>query len=146
MVEFKIGDKFIPHKPEIIGTLSWPSELDKFEGKTLTVSGISYFYNLEVKETEFVFDPDWCEKVDQSVEANEKVEEHTPETIKTIDWEQRRYEIAKEFMAAQISGVISADISWYDLAMVKYAVNAADELIKQLQKSSENEDNSRKKE
>ena len=65
MNKFKIGDKFIPHKPKNTTRISWPPELDEFDGKILTVSGIGYFDSLEVKETGFVFDPDWCEKVEE---------------------------------------------------------------------------------
>lgn len=67
MNKFKVGDKFIPHKPKIVKKLSWPSELDEFEGKVLTVSGVGFFNALEVKETGFVFDPDWCEKIEYIV-------------------------------------------------------------------------------
>ena len=64
-------------------------------------------------------------------------QEHTPETSKTIDWEQRRYEIAKDFMTAQINGLYLKNKGWsYDYE-ARYAVDAADVLITQLQKSLE---------
>ncbi len=123
MTKLKTGDKFIPRKPNHYNI----ANLRNYWNCTYTVRGVSNEWVI-ARENGLLFHVDWCEKV----------EEHIPEPSKTIDWEQRRYEIAKECLAAQINGVISADISWDDLAMVKYSINAADELIKQLRKSSEN--------
>ena len=124
MTKFKVGDKFIPHKPKNNSGDGWLSEMDEYDGKVLTVSGIGYADVLEVKETDFVFDSDWCEKV----------EEHIPAVEKTIDWEQRRYEIAKDFMTAQINSLYLKRREWNYTDEARYAVNAADVLIKQLQK------------
>lgn len=46
----------------------------------------------------------------------------------TIDWEQRRYELAKDIIKA----VIADDCGGNSDAIVKYAVNCADALIKRL--------------
>lgn len=46
----------------------------------------------------------------------------------TIDWEQRRYELAKDIIKA----VIADDRGGNSDAIVKYAVNCADALIKRL--------------
>lgn len=46
----------------------------------------------------------------------------------TIDWEQRRYELAKDIIKA----VIAEDRGGDSDAIVKYAVNCADTLIKRL--------------
>lgn len=46
----------------------------------------------------------------------------------TIDWEQRRYELAKDIIKA----VIAEDRGGDSDAIVKYAVNCADALIKRL--------------
>lgn len=46
----------------------------------------------------------------------------------TIDWEQRRYELAKDIIKA----VIADDRGGYSDAIAKYAVNCADTLIKRL--------------
>ena len=127
MTKFKIGDKFIPRKSKSNNSNGWVSELDRFDGKVLTVSSIGRADVLEVKETGFVFDPDWCEKV----------EEHIPAVGETIDWEQRRYEIAKDFMTAQINSLYLKSKGWSYEDEARYAVNAADVLIKQLQKSPE---------
>ncbi len=75
-----------------------------------------------------LFHPDWCEKVEEAI----------PAVGKTIDWEQRRYEIAKDFMTAQINSLYLKRREWNYTDEARYAVNAADVLIKQLQKSSEN--------
>jgi len=72
MTKFKIGDKFIPRKPKNTTRISWPPELDEFDGKILTVSGIGYFDSLEsfeIVDTDFVFDSDWCEKVEEPIPA-----------------------------------------------------------------------------
>ena len=57
---------------------------------------------------------------------------HIPDVGKTIDWEQRKYELAKEFMAAQISGCIAGNISWNHKDCIRDAFMYADEMIKQL--------------
>lgn len=46
----------------------------------------------------------------------------------TIDWEQRRYELAKDIIKA----VVADDRGGNSDAIVKYAVNCADALIKRL--------------
>lgn len=48
-----------------------------------------------------------------------------------IDWEQRRYEIAKDVLAAQISDVEYAENNSEQI-LAKYAVKYADALIKEL--------------
>lgn len=48
-----------------------------------------------------------------------------------IDWEQRRYEIAKDALAAQISDVEYAENNSEQI-LAKYAVKYADALIKEL--------------
>ena len=59
-------------------------------------------------------------------------QEHIPETDKTIDWEQRKYELAKEFMAAQISGCIAGNISWNHKDCIRDAFIYVDDMIKKL--------------
>lgn len=46
----------------------------------------------------------------------------------TIDWEQRRYELAKDIVKA----VVADDCGGNSDAIAKYAVNCADALIKRL--------------
>ena len=46
----------------------------------------------------------------------------------TIDWEQRRYELAKDIIKA----VVADDCGGNSDAIAKYAVNCADALIKRL--------------
>lgn len=46
----------------------------------------------------------------------------------TIDWEQRRYELAKDIIKA----VVADDCGGNSDALTKYAVNCADALIKRL--------------
>lgn len=50
----------------------------------------------------------------------------------TIDWEQRRYELAKDIIKA----VIADDRGGYSDAIAKYAVNCADALIKRLKEEN----------
>lgn len=50
----------------------------------------------------------------------------------TIDWEQRRYELAKDIIKA----VIADDRGGYSDAIAKYAVNCADALIKRLKENN----------
>lgn len=49
----------------------------------------------------------------------------------TIDWEQRRYEIAKDVLAAQISDTEYAENNSEQI-LAKYAVKYADALIEEL--------------
>ena len=162
MTKFKVGDKFIPRKPKNNNRNGWVSGLDRFDGKILTVSGIGRADLLQVKETGFVFDPDWCEKVEHISDSNEETtnraqpikprfpadriekgqkpyapnwyEEGEPivEPSKTIDWEQRRYEVAKELMASQIGSLYLKSKHWNYTDEARYAIFAADVLIKQL--------------
>ena len=57
---------------------------------------------------------------------------HIPDVGKTIDWEQRKYELAKEFMAAQISGCIAGNISWNHKDCIRDAFIYVDDMIKKL--------------
>lgn len=50
-----------------------------------------------------------------------------------IDWEQRRYELAKDIIKA----VIAEDRGGDSDAIVKYAVNCADALIKRLKENND---------
>lgn len=57
-----------------------------------------------------------------------------------INWEQRRYEIAKGVLSNQVIACIM-DKSGYDAeALVRQTIELADELIKQLQNNEENEE------
>ena len=67
MTTFKPGDMFIPHKPKEKDTgPNWVRNMDKFDGKTLIVDAIDACGYLEVDETEYIFHPDWCEKVEET--------------------------------------------------------------------------------
>ena len=122
MTKFKAGDKFIPHRPK---DKPYPL-LDGYWEFIFTVKTVENVW-VTCNEHTLMYHVDWCEKV----------EEHIPEASKPIDWEQRRYEIAKDFMTAQINGLYLKNKGWsYDYE-ARYAVDAADVLIKQLQKSLE---------
>lgn len=53
------------------------------------------------------------------------------EHLTTIDWEQRRYEIAREVMAADVASGRNDTIAGH----ADYAISMADELIKQLKQN-----------
>ncbi|MGE4412909.1 MAG: hypothetical protein AB7E45_04330 [Candidatus Caldatribacteriota bacterium] len=99
--------------------------MDALDGITMHVEEIDSEHGFIVSEGIF-FHPDWCEKVEEPI----------AETNKTIDWEQRRYEIAKDFMTAQINSLYlsgkSKGMEWNYKDEARYAINAADVLIKQL--------------
>jgi hypothetical protein len=165
MTKFKVGDKFIPHRPKNVNEYPcWKEEMAEVEGRLLTISMIDGYNNLITKETSWSFNPDWCEKVEHIGDSNaettnraqpikprfpaDRIEkgqkpdtpswdeewEHIIEPNETIDWEQRRYEIAKHCLAAQINGIYEAEDYTKE---VNCAIQAADELIKQLKESSE---------
>ena len=59
-------------------------------------------------------------------------QEHIPETDKTIDWEQRKWEVVMGLGAARLSRVSLGDDSSYCKAEIKFTIDLADEMIKQL--------------
>lgn len=127
MTKFKKGDRFIPRKPkDITQAPAWRSEMDKYDGKELTVDGIDDFGRIQAEESGFMFHPGWCEKVEYS--------DHIHDLRKTIDWEQRKYELAKDFMAAKIISLVKTDIPWSHKFEVKESIQVADEMIKQLKR------------
>ena len=157
MTKFKKGDSFTPRKPKQQNNYEgWADGMNSLEGKTLKVSKITINGWLQDYSSGYCFHPDWCEKVEEnsvnfvqregdtiSIEAplsssltfthgDIQYQERVPEVGKTIDWEQRRYELAKEFMAAQISGSISGGIPWEWKSNITDAIMWADEMIKQL--------------
>lgn len=133
MTKFKAGDKFIPRKPK---EQDYPL-MGKYWDKIFTVKSIENGWIRSV-ESGSRFRPDWCEKADNNYSEITSNIEQIPDIEKTIDWEQRRYEIAKEFMAAHIAGCISGGVQWFYKTSAAEVIVCADELIKQLQKTSEN--------
>ena len=60
-------------------------------------------------------------------------------TYNTIDWEYRRYEIAKEMMAAFLSNSSREVYEGTFKTPAEYAVAFADELIEELRKGGSND-------
>lgn len=124
MTKFKVGDRFIPRKPKKNNTgLIWRESMDKYDGKELTVDGIDDFGRIQGEESGYMFQPEWCEKVE---------EERVPDAGKTIDWEQRRWEAVMRLVASRLGRVSLGDDSSYCKAEVKFTIDLADEMIKQL--------------
>lgn len=73
----------------------------------------------------------WCRDKQESYHTWELYFLGVDATRKFIDWEQRRYEIAKDALAAQISDVEYAENNSEQI-LAKYAVKYADALIKEL--------------
>ena len=65
--EFKVGDKFIPHKIRYTGgSLGWTSEMDKYDGKILTVATIAADGDIQSDTNKgWYFSPSWCTKVEE---------------------------------------------------------------------------------
>ena len=64
--KFKVGDKFIPHKPKDSREYPcWATGMDKYNGKTLTVSTIRFDGILETEGCKWYFNPSWCTKVEE---------------------------------------------------------------------------------
>ena len=55
-----------------------------------------------------------------------------PEIGKTIDWEQRRYELARDIYCAKYNSARIKESPWYHIEEIKDAIMDADEMIKQL--------------
>ena len=123
MTKFKAGDKFIPRKPkEEYPDIAWVGSMDEYDGKIQIVERIKGKYL--IAKSKWCFHPDWCEKVEDThiPDVGEIVgslelpnnQDHIVEANKMIDWEQRRYELAKDFMAAIITGLITTKADWVD--------------------------------
>ena len=64
---WKVGDWFIPHKPEDVLKLpDWVDDMDNFDGKRLKVESITIVGWLW--SNDFNFHPDWCEKTESPKE------------------------------------------------------------------------------
>lgn len=71
-------------------------------------------------------------ELDFSIDTQMRGVQMNEEIVKTIDWEQRKYEIAKDLMAASFAELMSA------VSLPTYAhicVQWADELIEELKKA-----------
>ena len=139
MKTFKKGDRFIPRKPKNTSQYpTWSMDMDKFNGRVLTFATLG-----DVKKPFLIVTTNHHEGI-KYAEGTAKAPyepytpliplspNHIPDVGKTIDWEQRKYELAKEFMAAQISGCIAGNISWNHKDCIRDAFMYADEMIKQL--------------
>ena len=82
--------------------------------------GVTYIWSNDLQPTEYV-----VKETPEEILAMPDIEE----TNKVIDWEQRRYEIAKHILPQMsiVQPVLSAE----------YAVKCADSLIKELKKGTE---------
>ena len=157
MTKFEVGDRFIPRKPKNTSQYPiWSMDMDKFNGRVLTFDKMDYDGNLTSKDAEFYsFHPDWCKKVEYAHLINEESKTENAETKqdnalksgssefpnnhkglpdvgKTIDWEQRRWEAVMRLAASRLGKVSLGDDSSYCKAEVKFTIDLADEMIKQL--------------
>jgi hypothetical protein len=57
---------------------------------------------------------------------------HIPEVRKTIDWEQRKWEVVMQLAAARLSRINIGDHPSHCKTEVKFTIELADEMIKQL--------------
>ena len=119
MITFKKGDKFTPYKP--INDKRWGKGMDKYQGYIYTVCDIIDCTDglaITALENNQIFLADWCEKVEDN---------HIPDVGKTIDWEQRKYELAKSAMWSLIAWNANEVPN-----LVGKSIEIADEMIKQL--------------
>ena len=147
---FKKGDEFIPRKPKDVNEYPlWQPCMDLLNGKTLVIENITS--NGEISAECCLFHPDWCEKVEDThiPDVREIVDslelpnnqDHIVEANKMIDWEQRRYELAKSAMQGMTTNEYYLEIcaskaednktEWENI-LCSNAINVADEMIKQL--------------
>ncbi len=81
------------------------------------------------EDTQKITDKD----VDAKIAALKEIINPEPfKIVDDIDWEQRRYELAKDFVSASIMGCISAGIPWSKIDEITDGIAMADEMIKQL--------------
>lgn len=100
------------------------------------------------KSSEACPEKDWVRYVDsegldiiQELNALEDLEVIDKTEDKAVDWEQRRYEIAKEMMAAFLSNSNREVYEGAFKTQAEYAVAFADALIAKLKKSPKLQDN-----
>ena len=104
----------------------------KKTGEVIEVSQIEDIFTKRGVEHQYVDNKrSWCYYVQSELELI-KEEPH-----KTIDWEQRRYEIAKDMMTA-VEQHNNDTTGFRDtMAQAQYAIECADALIAELKKGGE---------
>lgn len=70
-------------------------------------------------------------------EPQEQPKQEQPQPKKEIDWEQRRYEIAKDILQSLVADIVVENVVDDKEMFAKYAINIADTLINELKKQSE---------
>ena len=99
-------------------------EMSEYCRKCATIVRKKYegYYDIDID------DGVWC-WTDEMFEDEEVEPNISNVTFETIDWEQRRYEIAK----AALQGVLAdSTINLENEKLVEYCISAADEMVKQL--------------
>ena len=136
MTKFKIGDRFIPRKPKNTSQYPiWSMDMDKFNGRVLTFATLG-----DVKKPFLIVTTNHHEgiKYEEGTAKSPYIPliplspNHISDVGKTIDWEQRRWEAVMRLAASRLGRVILGDDSSYCKAEIKFTIDLADEMIKQL--------------
>lgn len=81
--------------------------------------------------------PDACNVASAEPKSAEPEEtDHIPAPTKMVDWEQRRYELAKELMKGFVSNPNDNVVGMCIDTLARWSVCGADELIKRLQEKN----------
>ena len=70
-------------------------------------------------------------------EPQEQPQQEHPAPKQEIDWEQRRYEIAKDILQSLVADIVVENVVDDKEMFAKYAINIADTLINELKEKSE---------
>ena len=70
-------------------------------------------------------------------EPQEQPKQEQPTPKQEIDWEQRRYEIAKDILQSLVADIVVENVVDDKEMFAKYAINIADTLINELKEQSE---------
>lgn len=138
----KVEDNHIPDVGKIVGSSEIPNNHEstpKVEEMVYDTKNLGFEIIVNARgEKEMIitdyelFNKGFRKELEKSREIRPSIEKPIPD--KLIDWEQRRYELAKEVMLIDVSNCFAKG-KFLDIAeAVKYAIICADEMIKQLKK------------
>lgn len=147
MTKFEKGDNIIIYKPTNTEQYPrWDCAMNQFNGRVSTFLRYDSEGNILIEEDiAWSFHPDWCEKIESipSVSLEDlgsfpngfsgnpvynhiKASTLSPQALSTeIDWEQRRYELIKAYIA-------TIDATTPYIKIPSTLISLADETIKQL--------------
>lgn len=117
--KFKIGDRVLVTKPKegITNGLYWFQKMDKYDGKVFVVkhrNEVTKRYYCANDKVSLYLDESWLTKVEEAIAEDPKTEE-----LKSIDWEQRRWDLASKLYAELEDVTLESAVNLSDI-FIKY--------------------------